>query len=253
MRIVLNKIGFSLTELLVALGILAIVSAVLVPKFLNLRGMASETAAVAMAHELNQAYANWTATGGKINGNNVATSDILGVLTGALSASATGGGAYSSLSETVESKNIRVSAPDGMMLPEILSTSVSYEDGCIAFDNNTQKFFVSTSNRLNALSWKPAAVNNYTYSSGIGISGYIPVAIGTSYYMVPIKPSQPSTDGYAYATNEWKKINYSSTEPMNGSFTVNVQTFDQEGMEGVAAGSTGNEGPKGFVETPPKP
>lgn len=240
-----------------ALGVLGIVAAVLVPRFLNLKGMAAETTAVAMANELNRAYGNWLATGGKINGDNAATSDILGVLTGTLSAGATGGGSYSSISESIESKNIRVSSPEGMVLPEILSTSVSYQDGCIAFDNNTQKFFVSTSNKLNNLGWKPASTNSYTYSSGIGISGYIPVAVGTSYYMVPIKPSLPPTDGYTYASNEWKKVNYSSSAPTNGSFTVNVQTFDQEGGGTVSitgdSGGDGGEpspGPGGYIEHP---
>lgn len=239
--------GFSLTELLVALGVLAIVAAVIFPRFLNIRNNAADTAAVAMATELNRVYGAWTATGGKINGNYVATSDLLGVLTGALSASGTGGGAYSSISETVESKNVRISAPAGMMLPEILSNTVAYNDGYIAFDNQSQKFFVSTGRNLDNLTWQTSGSNSYTYSSGIGISGYILVAVGSSYFMVPIKASQPSTDGYAYDTNEWKKINYSSTDPLNGSFTVNVKTYDQAGGTATVTGTEPEPGPGGFV------
>lgn len=236
--------GFSLTELLVALGILGLVAAVIMPKFLNIKNQAAETAAQALASELNRVYGAWAATGGQINGNNVATSDILAVLTGALAPSGTGGGSYSSLSETAASKSIRVQAPAGLILPDNLSSTVAYQDGFIAFDNNTQRFFVSTGNSLNNLNWKPISQSNYTYSSGIGISGYIPVAVGGSYYMVPIKPSLPSTDGYTYASNEWKKVNYSSTDPINGSFTVSVKTFDPEGETGgtAAVTSTGNEG-----------
>ena len=61
------KGGFSLIELLVALAILAIVSAIVVPKFLNLRSQASDTALQATVAEIQNAYNNWQALGGVIN------------------------------------------------------------------------------------------------------------------------------------------------------------------------------------------
>jgi prepilin-type N-terminal cleavage/methylation domain-containing protein len=60
--------GFSLIELLVALAILAIVSALIVPKFLNIGQSAEQIKALKNISELNSTYNQWSATGGQING-----------------------------------------------------------------------------------------------------------------------------------------------------------------------------------------
>lgn len=56
--------AFSLIELLVALSILAVVAAIIVPRFLNVRGSASITAATSQIKELKQVYQNFLALGG---------------------------------------------------------------------------------------------------------------------------------------------------------------------------------------------
>lgn len=60
--------GFSLIELLVAIGILAIVAGVVVPKFLNVQSQAEDTVAKQIQSELNTTYANWKASGGTVTG-----------------------------------------------------------------------------------------------------------------------------------------------------------------------------------------
>lgn len=56
--------GFSLIELLVALSILAIISAVIVPKYLGLRQQAAASVVNTQLVELNHLYDQWIALGG---------------------------------------------------------------------------------------------------------------------------------------------------------------------------------------------
>jgi prepilin-type N-terminal cleavage/methylation domain-containing protein len=56
--------AFSLIELLVALSILAVVAAIIVPKFVGVRTAAANTVAQQNISELNDAYNRWQALGG---------------------------------------------------------------------------------------------------------------------------------------------------------------------------------------------
>jgi prepilin-type N-terminal cleavage/methylation domain-containing protein len=76
-----NNRGFSLIELLVALSILAVVSAIIVPKFLNVRTSASQTTAFANMKEINNEIREWIALGGQIGTKPVA-GDVLNFLGG---------------------------------------------------------------------------------------------------------------------------------------------------------------------------
>lgn len=61
-----NRAAFSLIELLVALSILAVVAAIIVPRFLNVRQSAQDTAAAHTVVEVNNLYNQWVALGGTV-------------------------------------------------------------------------------------------------------------------------------------------------------------------------------------------
>ena len=66
-----DKLGFSLIELLVALSILAVVAAIIVPRFLNVRSQAAKTTAEAQKKVIEHAVQQFLALGGT-NTNNSA-------------------------------------------------------------------------------------------------------------------------------------------------------------------------------------
>jgi prepilin-type N-terminal cleavage/methylation domain-containing protein len=63
-RLVSKKAAFSLIELLVALSILAVVAAVIVPKFLNVKSQAVEAVLSDHVTQLNSMYQQWLSLGG---------------------------------------------------------------------------------------------------------------------------------------------------------------------------------------------
>jgi len=77
-----NK-GFSLIELLVALSILAVVAAIIVPKFLNVRSNASQAVAIQNMRELQNTCRQWIALGGSNSSTTIANcGDVLNFLSG---------------------------------------------------------------------------------------------------------------------------------------------------------------------------
>lgn len=67
-----NGKAFSLIELLVALSILAVVAAIIVPRFLSVRENAADTVATAQIKALNNAYTQWQSLGGTLGTGTVA-------------------------------------------------------------------------------------------------------------------------------------------------------------------------------------
>jgi prepilin-type N-terminal cleavage/methylation domain-containing protein len=68
-RAIFGPRAFSLIELLVALAILAIVGALVIPKFLNLKDNAADRIAQAQIATINSVYKQWVALGGERNGS----------------------------------------------------------------------------------------------------------------------------------------------------------------------------------------
>lgn len=64
-----SKKGFSLIELLVALSILAVVAAVIVPRFLNVRQQAAQTATQAQLRTIERACQQFISLGGTLSSN----------------------------------------------------------------------------------------------------------------------------------------------------------------------------------------
>jgi prepilin-type N-terminal cleavage/methylation domain-containing protein len=74
-----NKLGFSLIELLVALSILAVVAAIIVPRFLNVRTQAATSVAQAQQQTIQNAVQQFISVGGTI-ATGTASSDIINFL-----------------------------------------------------------------------------------------------------------------------------------------------------------------------------
>jgi len=69
--------GFSLVELLVALSILAVVAAIIVPRFLNVREQAADTSAKAQIAAINNVYQQWRSLGGDATYTNANAAQII--------------------------------------------------------------------------------------------------------------------------------------------------------------------------------
>jgi prepilin-type N-terminal cleavage/methylation domain-containing protein len=76
---IMKNRGLSLPELLVALSIIAIVAAVVVPRFRDVRAKAQEAYLNENVRRMNSAFATWEAAGGVV-GSNAKTSEILRML-----------------------------------------------------------------------------------------------------------------------------------------------------------------------------
>jgi MSHA pilin protein MshA len=73
MKINTNR-GFSLIELLVALSILAVVAAIIVPRFLNVRTQAATATVVGQQQAIQNAVQQWISLGGMLSGATAGTS-----------------------------------------------------------------------------------------------------------------------------------------------------------------------------------
>jgi type II secretory pathway pseudopilin PulG len=143
----------------VALSILAIVAAIIVPSLLNVQSQSYTATAGQIASQLNTLYAEWQSDGG-VAGSSVACSDILYVLTGASNTnlSATRGNT-NSISDGGASNSIRTGLPGPLPtdFPSLTPTA-SYNPMSIVHAGN---FFITFANgTFNAM-----PTDNLSYSS----------------------------------------------------------------------------------------
>jgi prepilin-type N-terminal cleavage/methylation domain-containing protein len=160
----MSRRGFSMTELLVALGIIAVTAALVVPRFIDVRQRASEAYYQENVKRLNRAFATWEAAGGYV-GASAYTSDILKLLgsqpgtvlsfDGGTSGSADDvidGGAAVGVSG-ISSSSVRITLPSDLSLPTSgRLNSVNYGNGALTFDASTKTF---TYTDLSSATWYP--------------------------------------------------------------------------------------------------
>jgi prepilin-type N-terminal cleavage/methylation domain-containing protein len=149
--------GFSLMEIVIALAIVAIVAAIVVPRYTNIKNEAEAATAQQMSSELNNTYANWKVNGGAVTSSATAA-DILTVLT------SIGGSPYpagnlpdpNSVTETTFASGIRVSASPDMTAGLLQAASAQAQgnppsivqagDYLVAFDSGAEQFKVGPAN-----------------------------------------------------------------------------------------------------------
>jgi type IV pilus assembly protein PilA len=71
-----SRTAFSLIELLVALSIIGVVAALVVPNLLGVQSAATATVAQQIQNELNQSLGQWKDAGGQMGKNGSALSSI---------------------------------------------------------------------------------------------------------------------------------------------------------------------------------
>jgi prepilin-type N-terminal cleavage/methylation domain-containing protein len=151
-RIPLTR-AFSLIELLLGIAVIAIVAAVIVPKFLSVQSQANNAVMQQMSDQLTSTYANWKAAGGSITGLTTAYtgygSVILTVLSGKADvagstapASATAGG-VTVTDPPIQAGQIRLDLPVGATIdPSNPSNVVFTNNYSIIFSPATETFQV---------------------------------------------------------------------------------------------------------------
>jgi prepilin-type N-terminal cleavage/methylation domain-containing protein len=143
--------AFSLTELLIAIALLGLVAAILIPRFLNIQAQAQDAVAQQMASQLNTVYANWKAAGGVVTFP-ATTSDILYVLTSSASSKVTQSG-IDVVSDGGNSQSVRTSLPPDVNIsisPTAPTTpalaTVQAGPYSIKYDSQSDSFAVNDSN-----------------------------------------------------------------------------------------------------------
>jgi type II secretory pathway pseudopilin PulG len=157
--------AFSLIDLLVAIGVISIVAAVIVPKFLNVQQHSKDTIATQISSELNTTYANWKGSGGTITGTSAYGSVILAVLsnTDGTQQTISTPDAASTVADTGSSQNVRINLPPGAPIqlnPNKAgglapTNAVATNDYLIAYSNGADQFMVLPISPGN-LTWSPA-------------------------------------------------------------------------------------------------
>jgi prepilin-type N-terminal cleavage/methylation domain-containing protein len=207
--------AFSLIELLIAIGVLAIVAALIIPKFLNVKSQAQDSVAKQMADQLNTTYANWRASGGTVNSTTPAIADILSMLKTPLGINTQIPAAPrpAALKDSGTSNQVRLDLPSDIDLTTATgSTSAVYgANFAIFFDGNT--FTVVPMSRI-------TSPNNWSlvYDSGsspiVALVSSAPVGYGLTIY-----PNGTSKTSYSLYGNGFYRVDY------NGLFNSGGVTY----------------------------
>jgi prepilin-type N-terminal cleavage/methylation domain-containing protein len=152
----MRRQAFSLTELLVALGIIAVVAAIVVPRFLAVQASAQETTEAENVRTINRTFAVWEAAGGYA-GANAKTSEVLraigaqpgDVMTIDSGTTDTSDDVTDSTSTPTPSSSVRVALPTEIRLQLDAQTSpqafVSYGNSLMYYNPSSSSFaLVST-------------------------------------------------------------------------------------------------------------
>lgn len=220
---------------------LALVFAVILPKFLNLQKLSSDCVAGEIANQLNRTYASWKASGGTVSGVSYG-SVILDVLSGAsgttMSVPTPDGAGV--VADSGTSQNVRVSLPStsspNLNPNDTFGTSptnvVAAGDYIILYNTGTDSFTVAPGNAT-SLAWSSTGwTSDVTPSimSGIILNAagevkYLSYAVQKNgIYFGVLSPLNRSGSLYAY--DESTDTLYRAT--YNGSVTASLEKSDGE-------------------------
>jgi prepilin-type N-terminal cleavage/methylation domain-containing protein len=153
-----KKGGFSLIELLVALSILAVVAAIIVPRFLNVRSQAAATTSQAQQQELQSDIQKWVSLGGTGGSGDNNAGDFLGLLTETASGTPptrTAVGALGDSSGNFGSTSVSLSLSNNVATTSLATVATAYAGSQSLITAVPQGFY-----------W--AAAGNAYYSDGAG-------------------------------------------------------------------------------------
>ena len=216
--------AFSLTELLLGIAVVAIVAAVIVPKFLSIQSQANATVAQQMAAELNNTYGSWKAAGGVLTGPTANAGPVILSLLGGYNdvgsqpvsvsgGSATTGGVVTVSDPVGNATLIRATLPASTTIDLSNPTDViPAGDFTIVYDSGSDAFQVLPTN-LQTLAWNWGVPETNYVSEGVD-DNYLLFGEGWAFadengdIMIQVQGPPPSTipvgqtsTSYAYSSN----------------------------------------------------
>jgi prepilin-type N-terminal cleavage/methylation domain-containing protein len=188
-----TKRSFSLIELLVALSILAIVAAIIVPRFLNVRSQAATTTTQAQEKALSSAIQQWIAMGGACAGSAPKAADYLTLLndsTGSTASPRQYGTAANLLSDSVGALGSYTLSLGVPPVPGGTAGTLFDSSSVISSNFGTQGFYYTASTN-------GTSGGNVSYADGAGNEYLITIAPSTG--VVKFNCCAGNTDQNSYS------------------------------------------------------